>query len=362
MRILAFLLFVSILSSINASASTQKDKSQNKAHASANSVHSYADFDVSLDSISLRNPTKTKSLAHKPKSTKSSTKIAKKSPKPMLLNALLNTPFEFDLDAWLARLAEIAGSTDGSSFSQGVCGTCLLHSYEIIAEILLYGNNPPIQGGYFFDTARGINPFINFRQRHSLLYDTLNDITEYYVIPASDVGESFGNSVRLSYASGVSLLPQFDWQYVGYGVVPDDVGRLLEGVLASRVGTLYVASIIYYSAGAGIAQHGLVLVRTSAGVRVLATNIINATTQDILRFGRLNTNLTQLENAIADAGGASAQIAALGLVEISGRYALPFANALSFNDCSGDGENRRGNARIPTAATLNQCASGRCNQ
>lgn len=302
-----------------------------------------------------------------PKSTlaiiKKSTQKSKTTPLSRLnLTTSLNNVFDFSLEAWLSRLAQIASSTDGSAFHQGVCGTCLLHSYEIVAEILFYGNTPPTQGGYFFDTAPNVNPFLSFRARHSLLYDTLDDIAEYYVLPADDVSQRFANSVRLSYASAISLLPQFDWRFVGYGVEPDDVGRLLEGVLASRVGTLYVVSMIHYQAGRGLGQHGVVLVRTSGGVRVLATNIINATSQEIANIARLNTDFYELTNAIANTMGAGTQIAALGLVEVSGRYTLPFASALSFSDCSGEGEGMRGNARIPTASALNQCTSGRCNQ
>lgn len=237
-----------------------------------------------------------------------------------------------------------------------------MHSYEIVAEILFYGNTPPTQGGYFFDTAPNVNPFLSFRARHSLLYDTLDDIAEYYVLPADEASGRFANSVRLSYASAISLLPQFDWRFVGYGVEPDEVGRLLQSVLASRVGTLYVVSMIYYQADRGLGQHGVVLVRTSGGVRVLATNIANATTQEIANIARLNTDFYELTNTLASTMGAGTQIAALGLVEVSGRYTLPFASALSFGDCSGEGEGMRGNARVPTASALNQCASGRCNQ
>lgn len=307
-----------------------------------------------LDSTSLKSPKNTL------KTRKTTLKSSKKSkPNPPIL---LNNVFDFDVEVWLSRLAQIASSTDGSSFYQGVCGTCLLHSYEIVAEILFYGNTPPTQGGYFFDTAPNVNPFLSFRERHSLLYDTLDDIAEYYVLPAEEVSERFANSVRLSYASAISLLPQFDWRFVGYGVEPDEVGMLLEGVLASRVGTLYVVSMIHYQAGRGLGQHGVVLVRTSGGVRVLATNIINATPQEIANIARLNTDFYELTNAIANTMGAGTQIAALGLVEVSGRYTLPFASALSFSDCSGEGESMRGNARVPTASALNQCSSGRCNQ
>lgn len=377
-----FALLVSLSQSLLALHSPQILPQNTPKNLPQNLVNNKRYIESKLDSISLKTPKntpknskllKTRKLKIRettPKTPKSTLAIIKKSTQKSKTTPLsrlnlatpLNNVFDFSLEAWVSRLAQIASSTDGSAFHQGVCGTCLLHSYEIVAEILFYGNTPPTQGGYFFDTAPNVNPFLSFRARHSLLYDTLDDIAEYYVLPADDVSQRFANSVRLSYASAISLLPQFDWRFVGYGVEPDEVGRLLEGVLASRVGTLYVVSMIHYQAGRGLGQHGVVLVRTSGGVRVLATNIINATPQEIANIARLNTDFYELTNAIANTMGAGTQIAALGLVEVSGSYTLPFASALSFSDCSGEGEGMRGNARIPTASTLNQCASGRCNQ
>lgn len=379
-----FALLVSLSQSLLALHSPKASPQIPPQNLPQNLVNNERYIESKLDSISLKAPKnmpknskllkthKLKIRETTPKTPKSTLAIAKKSTQKsktpttplsqLNLTSPLNNVFDFNLEAWQSRLAQIASSTDGSLFHQGVCGTCLLHSYEIAAEILFYGNTPPTQGGYFFDTAPNVNPFLSFRARHSLLYDTLDDIAEYYVLPADDVSQRFANSVRLSYASAISLLPQFDWRFVGYGVEPDDVGRLLEGVLASRVGTLYVVSMIYYQADRGLGQHGVVLVRTSGGVRVLATNIINATPQEIANIARLNTDFYELTNTLADTMGAGTQIAALGLVEVSGRYTLPFASALSFSDCSGEGEGMRGNARIPTASALNQCASGRCNQ
>lgn len=384
MAFVLFALLVSLSQSLLALHSPQIPPQSLSKNLPQNLVNNERYIESKLDSIYLKStknmPNNSKLLKTRklkiretaPKTPKSTLSITKKSTQKsktpttplsrLNLTSPLNNVFDFSLETWLSRLAQIASSTDGSLFHQGVCGTCLLHSYEIVAEILFYGNTPPMQGGYFFDTAPNVNPFVSFRARHSLLYDTLDDIAEYYVLPAEEVSERFANSVRLSYASAISLLPQFDWRFVGYGVEPDDVARLLETVLASRVGTLYVVSMIYYQADRGLGQHGVVLVRTSGGVRVLATNIINATPQEIANIARLNTDFYELTNTLASTMGAGTQIAALGLVEVSGRYALPFASALSFSDCSGEGEGMRGNARVPTASTLNQCASGRCNQ
>lgn len=62
----------------------------------------------------------------------------------------------------------------------GDCGVCMLHSYQIIAELNEHPNAPLTQGGYFFNTQAGQNPFVSFCSRYPLLanqlenYSTLN--------------------------------------------------------------------------------------------------------------------------------------------------------------------------------------------
>ena len=303
---------------------------------------SYPAFD------SAKNPPKSTNLS-KPKSPQ---KI-----RPIL--AMNN--FNFDLEAWLPRLVQIVNSTDGSGFSVGVCGTCLLQAYEMAAEILLYGNNPPTQGGYFFDTAPHTNPFISFHQRHSLLYDTMWDIINYYVIPAGNLEEQFANSAFITYASAISLLPQYHWQYFGLGATQSEINRLLGQVLQGSVGSLYITSMTHRTA-AGDSHHSVLLVRTSGGVRVLQTNVTGAPDYYLRHIARENATIQSLQETLLEVGEEDSELILVGISQVSGRYDIPFASALSFSDCTGDGNGRRGNAQIPRASALNQCVSGRCNQ
>ena len=276
---------------------------------------------------------------------------------------LTMTNFNFDLEKWLPRLVQIVNSTDGSTFALGVCGTCLLQSYQMAAEILLYGNNPPTQGGYFFDTAPNTNPFVSFRQRHSLLYYTLNDIVEYYVVmPALNPQERFANSARVAYASAISLLPQYHWQYLGLGTTQSDINRLLGQVLQGSVGSLYITSMVHQSSAGVNTHHSVLLVRTSGGVRVLQTNVTGAPDYYLRYIARENASIQSLRESLNQVGAQGSQLIMIGISQVSGRYDIPFASALSFSDCTGNGDTRRGNAQIPSAAALNQCASGRCNQ
>ena len=290
-----------------------------------------------------------------------STNLSKpKSPQKIRPILAMNN-FNFDLEAWLPRLVQIVNSTDGSGFSVGVCGTCLLQAYEMAAEILLYGNNPPTQGGYFFDTAPHTNPFISFHQRHSLLYDTMWDIINYYVIPAGNLEEQFANSAFITYASAISLLPQYHWQYFGLGATQSEINRLLGQVLQGSVGSLYITSMTHRTA-AGDSHHSVLLVRTSGGVRVLQTNVTGAPDYYLRHIARENATIQSLQETLLEVGEEDSELILVGISQVSGRYDIPFASALSFGDCTGDGNGRRGNAQIPRASALNQCVSGRCNQ
>ena len=308
----------------------------------------------SLDSASLRD-LRTK------KPPKQSTKTTTNNKTP---NIILSAPFniEFDLEVWLPRLVQIVNSTDGSGFAVAVCGTCLLQAYQMAAEILHYGNNPPTQGGYFFDTAPHTNPFINFRQRNSILYDTLNDIIEYYVIPADNLEERFANSAFVTYASAISLLPQYHWQYLGIGATQDEINRILEQVFEGSVGSLYITSMTHRNAEGEDSHHNVLLVRTSGGVRVLQTNVTDAPDYYLRHLARENATIQSLLENLIEVGQEDSELIMIGISQVNGRQAIPFASVLSFSDCSGDGDSRRGNAQIPRASALNQCASGRCNQ
>lgn len=277
-------------------------------------------------------------------------------------NALTMNNFDFDLEAWLPRLVQIVNSTDGSLFSVGVCGTCLLQAYEMAAEILHYGNNPPTQDGYFFNPAPHTNPFTDFRQRHSILYATLVDIVEYYVIPASNPQERFANSARVAYASAISLLPQYNWQFLGYGTTQDEINRILGQILQGSVGSLYVTSTTHRNSEGVNTHHSVLLVRTSGGVRVIQTNVTGAPDYYLRHIARENATIQSLQESLTQVGVPNSQLIMLGASQVNGSYTIPFASALSFSDCGGEGDGRRGNARIPSASALNQCASGRCNQ
>ncbi|WP_000533978.1 DUF1561 family protein, partial [Leptospira interrogans] len=74
-------------------------------------------------------------------------------------------PPDFQLtEEWLRRLYDIATSaslTEGQI--HGICGVCLLQTFQMLAELQEYHSHGPLQGGgYFFNTAPDTDPFDSF--------------------------------------------------------------------------------------------------------------------------------------------------------------------------------------------------------
>ena len=286
---------------------------------------------------------------------------------PNLAQSLMQLPPDFNLSAWEQRLLQIINTTNRDSMSQlqGICGVCMLQSYQIIAEFMHYHNNPPTSGGYFFDTAPNTNPFTSFQRRHSILHDTLADIEDYYAIPPSAASSVFLNSMNTAMASSISMLPQYDWSLFGASANDEGVTNLMQRVLnESRRGDMYLAFLLLFlPEREAITGHTVVITRTNEGIVMIPTNIRALSLDALRRYMQVATNTDELRARLtARARGRTSILAGLGLIQVREAPNLPFASALSFSDCVGEGEDRRGNNALPSAATLNQCASGRCNQ
>lgn len=59
-------------------------------------------------------------------------------------------------------------------------------------------------------------------------------------------------------------------------------------------------------------------------------------------------------------GGRYLELVGLGVLEVSRAHRNPFETIVSLHNCSGEGEDRRGNALLPLPELLNECISGRC--
>ena len=279
---------------------------------------------------------------------------------------ILQLPIDFNLSAWVARLLQIIGTTNDEALATrtGICGTCMLHSYQIIAEFMHYHNSPPLGGGYFFDAVPNTNPFTSFQNRNPLLYDTLSDIVDYYG-RTNLIGhtEIFTNTVEVAFASSISMLPQYEWNLIGSASTTREINALLSNIFnVAQPGAMYFTVLMrYVPETRDIRGHAVVTIRASTGFIVIPTNIRGISLNSLRAYTQLATTPQELQERFTmRLTGSPLNLVALAFIEVREPFNLPFASALSFQDCGGFGEDRRGNAALPRASTLNQCSSGRC--
>lgn len=278
----------------------------------------------------------------------------------------LQLPIDFNLSAWVARLLQIIGTTNDEALATrtGICGTCMLHSYQIIAEFMHYHNSPPLGGGYFFDALPNTNPFTSFQNRNPLLYDTLSDIVDYYG-RTNLIGhtETFTNTVEVAFASSISMLPQYEWNLIGSASTTREINALLSNIFnVAQPGAMYFTVLMrYVPETRDFRGHAVVTIRASTGFIVIPTNIRGISLNSLRAYTRLATTPQELQDRFTmRLTGSPLNLVGLAFIEVREPFNLPFASALSFQDCGGFGEDRRGNAALPRASTLNQCSSGRC--
>ena len=278
----------------------------------------------------------------------------------------LQLPIDFNLSAWVARMLQIIGTTNEEALATrtGICGTCMLHSYQIIAEFMHYHNSPPLGGGYFFDAVPNTNPFTSFQNRNPLLYDTLSDIVDYYG-RTNLIGhtETFTNTVEVAFASSISMLPQYEWNLIGSASTTREINALLSNIFnVAQPGAMYFTVLMrYVPETRDFRGHAVVTIRASTGFIVIPTNIRGISLNSLRAYTRLATTPQELQDRFTmRLTGSPLNLVGLAFIEVREPFNLPFASALSFQDCGGFGEDRRGNAALPRASTLNQCSSGRC--
>lgn len=269
-------------------------------------------------------------------------------------------PAYFSLnEAWIARLWHINISADSSRASSGICGTCLLQAYQAIAELLEAHAHPRGSGGYFFDTGAGVNPFASFYARNSLLHDTLQDILGYYDSPASNHRELFYRGTSRALASSISMLPQYEWSVLGQSVEESGIYTLLQRVLERPVGSVFLFAMVRLNAGRGIG-HAVAALRLSDGVVIIPANAPNLSLESFRARVQAVQNPADMIERLTRFGSRHLELLGLGVLEVARSHRNPFESIISLHNCSGEGEDRRGNALLPLPELLNECISGRC--
>ena len=262
-------------------------------------------------------------------------------------------------NAWINRLLAITSTKDDTDFTQGVCGVCLLQSFQMLAELLENPFAPRTSGGYFFDTQAGANPFISFVARNSLLYQTLDDLVEWF--PSYSAGEvatqqeifEFNNNLALM--SAVALLSQYDWRIVVTSQGANDVARVVSVLFNAPQGSAFLLSL-RLGRGGQVGGHAMVALRLQNGVVLVPTNA----TMTLQEFRAFVAPIHTYAEFFARFAYFDFSVENLSLISAESVYMNAFANVVSLNNCTGEGENRRGNGAMPQSAFVNQCANGRC--
>ena len=302
----------------------------------------------------------TKTVAQNPKNLPKSQTSHKNSQNIHPTQNLKNPLNDFVInDSWLARILAIIHTSDSEESSVGVCGVCLLHSFQIIAEVLESPLSPRTNGGYFFDTQNGANPFISFEARNSLLYHTLDDIVSWFPAyaesPIITEQMKFDYNNNLALMSAIALLPQYDWAITTRAQEQSDIPRVIDSIFESAYGSAFVVLFRMQSTQQE-GGHAMVAIRTRAGVVLIPTNV-QMSAEELRIFTAPMHDRSEFLTRFSEYGFRITNIALLG---VRGLLANPFASNISLSDCTGEGEDRRGNGALPTSALVNQCASGRC--
>ncbi|MCZ2329027.1 DUF1561 family protein, partial [Bartonella sp. F02] len=269
-------------------------------------------------------------------------------------------PPNFQLnDAWRRRLYEIATTTDKSYITAGVCGACLLHVYQMIAELQgTYPGDPFTEGGYFFNTAPNTSPLLSFRLRYPNLYRTIDDIPQLSGIPLNTTELDDGIAARLAYSTTQAMLPRFRWILSPLASTHSEIMNAIQGLVAASPGTIWVGLISYISRRGNTARHAITIIRGRSGVMVIPTN----TRMDFTQFTELASETTNPDAIFLRlAQWRTTNITGLATVQLVSEDPNPLSVVMSQNNCTGEGSDRRGNRAFPRSSTFNQCSKGRCS-
>ncbi|KEG21578.1 DUF1561 family protein [Bartonella bacilliformis] len=262
-------------------------------------------------------------------------------------------------DEWRKRLHDIATTTTDTTLSVGICGTCLLHTYQMIAELQEYYSRSSLPNrGYFFDTAPHTDPMISLSQRFPSIHSVMRNAPQFYGVPLSPTETSDMIAIRIASSTTQSILPRFNWRLSNLATGQSEILNSIRALLAASPGTVWIGLITYNLPGGEIARHAVPILRSSSGLKVIPTN----TSMSLFDFTdqvseTTDPNLVLLRLAQRSHLNIVSSFATLQLI---GEETNPLSVTISQNNCTGEGDDRRGNGRLPISALVNQCVSGRC--
>ncbi|MDU7692753.1 MAG: DUF1561 family protein [Helicobacter sp.] len=260
--------------------------------------------------------------------------------------------------AWISRFHEIAITTPQTTPRLGVCGVCLVQSFEMVAEMMAhqYGA-PPIGRGVFFNLRRGGDPIASLQNRHPILAERLINTRSFADRSYRDDEDLATRTRRIIYSITTMFLPEYDWHSYELITSPDRLSALTARMLRAPVGTLWVTAMNRSVATGGFSGHVQPILRTNDGIVFIPTNG-NISLQQYTRMLRPITNAAEMEAFLT--AQHTRRIITFALVEVTNRHVNRADRYFSNHSCTGGGANQHGSGALPTSATINQCQSGRC--
>ncbi|OQM33023.1 DUF1561 family protein, partial [Leptospira interrogans] len=262
-------------------------------------------------------------------------------------------PSDFQLtEEWTRRLYDIAISTITNPQVSGICGVCLLHTFQMLAELQEYHSREPLQsGGYFFDTAPNRDPFISFRQRYPELDSSLAHIPRVY--------NSASTTLRLlTLVSAMNMMPLYDWTPSREFTTRPEMLSHITSLIGSPAGSIWLALMRRQRPDGTIAGHAVPILRTSEGLVVIPTRIPSSISLELYRQ-YLTPTMDPIQ-AINNLEQPDRTLRYFVTIQLGEFYHNFTDLVISNRNCTGEGEGRRGTGEYPTSATVNQCSEGRC--
>ncbi|WP_025179754.1 DUF1561 domain-containing protein [Leptospira interrogans] len=263
-------------------------------------------------------------------------------------------PPDFQLtEEWIQRLYAIATSASPTAQRSGICGVCLLQSFQMLAELQEYHSQGPLSaGGYFFDTAPNTDPFISFRQR----YPDLNLIIEN--LPIMFNVDLIGLRL-LVLATATYMLPQYEWIVSPEIETRPEMITHINSLINSPPGSFWLAMMDRQRPDGTIVGHAVPILRTSQGLVVMSTNWRSVSLD---QYRQTLTPTMDPNQVIANLERPDRTLLLLITMQLGQVYHNPLDAMISNRNCTGEGEDRRGTGEYPSSASVNQClgGDGRC--
>ncbi|MBF7047351.1 DUF1561 family protein [Campylobacter volucris] len=285
----------------------------------------------------------------------------KRIKRDLISNSLAN--FDPLKGGWRRKFFDISTSTDNVSNFNGICGYCLLQSYEIIAlltEIFPRTANAPEGNiGYFFNYANGANPLTSFAIRSPSLNNLLTSAFNYWGNSLYVNEPLYLRASRAVESATRVVLPRRSWSIGMPTFTQDSMREEVQRIINSAPGSVFIA-LLNTSRTSAFDGHAMPIIRTIQGAIVVPTNISNPSFTDYASFITPVNTIDEVLNRLTTNN--SYTITAMNFLQMGDPIEDTLSSLLSQNNCSGEGSNgRRGNGLNLNPTNANSCNEDRCS-